>query len=103
MQEEYVVLMDIDLRAKRVWIEREGQKGVYEEIDVKRMVREIAAYLSRHVSLDKLLRDRILHEPAETILDLHKRISRKAEVTEHKGCYYISIKGRQGKPLEIDL
>jgi len=103
LQEEYVVLVDIDLRAKRLWLRHTDQEDVYEEIDVKRMVKEIAAYLSRHVSLEKLLADKILHEAAETILDLHKRITKKGEVTEHKGCYSITIKGKQGRPLEIDF
>ena len=103
LQEEYAVLVDIDMRAKRIWLKQKGQENIYEEIDVKRMIKEIAAYLSRHVSLEKLLQDKILHEPAETILDLHKRITRKGEVIEHKGCYYLSIKGKQGKPLELNL
>ena len=100
LQDPYIVLVDIDFRNKRLWIQ--GKAG-YEEIDVKRMVKDIASYLSKRVSLEALLKDKILHEPAETIIDLHKRVTNKGTVKEHKGCFSLSIKGKQGRPLEIEL
>jgi hypothetical protein len=98
---EYIVLVDVDHRLKRVWEKQENE--TIQEIDAKEMVQRIAAYLSRHVSLEKLLKDKLLHEPITTILDLNKRILNEGQVKEHKGCYYLSIKGKQGKPLELDL
>ena len=98
---KYIVLVDIDDRLKRVWEKQENE--TIQEIDAKDMVQRIAAYLSRHVSLEKLLKDKLLHEPITTILDLNKRILNKGQVKEHKGCYYVTIKGKQGKPLELDL
>jgi hypothetical protein len=98
---KYIVLVDVDHRLKRVWEKQENE--TIQEIDAKEMVQRIAAYLSRHVSLEKLLKDKLLHEPITTILDLNKRVLNEGQVKEHKGCYYLSIKGKQGKPLEIDL
>lgn len=106
IEDKFVVLVDCDYRCKRVWV-RSGvsvsETGIYEEIDVKEMVRRISVYLSRHISLEKLLQDRLLHEPAATILDLNERTLKKGEVKQHKGCYYVTVKGKQGKPLQLDI
>lgn len=95
-----VVLVDVDYRVKRVW---EKKNSHYEEVDVKEMVNRIAAYLAQHVSLESLLKDKILHEAAETILDLNKRVLKKGKVQEHKGCYSVTIAGKRGPPLELEL
>lgn len=97
---EYLVLQDIDARAKRVW--KKATVG-YEEIDIKAMTKTIATYLAKTMSLEDLLEDKIRHEGIETILSLLDRIENKATVKPHRGCFYLSIKGKQGKPLELNL
>ena len=100
VEKNLVVLVDVDYRVKRVW---EKKNSHYEEVNVKEMAKRIASYLSKHVSLESLLKDKILHEPAETLLDLDKRVLRKGKVKEHKGCYSVSIAGKRGPALELEL
>jgi hypothetical protein len=97
---EYVALNDIDSRWKRLW--KKSTVG-YEEIDIKAMAKTIAAYLSKTVKLEELLEDKIRHEPLDTILSLLERVEKKAAVVPHRGCFYLTIKGKQGKPLELNL
>jgi len=97
---EYVALNDIDARWKRLW--KKSTVG-YEEIDIKTMTKTIAAYLSKTMKLEELLEDKIRHEPLDTILSLLERVEKKAAVKPHRGCFYLTIKGKQGKPLELDL
>jgi len=100
VERNLVILVDCDFRTKRVW---EKKNSHYEEVDVKEMVNRIAAYLTQHVSLENLLKDKILHEAAETIFDLNERVLKKGKVKEHKGCYSVSITGKRGPPLELEL
>jgi len=100
VEKNLVVLVDVDYRVKRVW---EKKNSHYEEVDVKEMVNRIASYLAQHVSLENLLKDKILHEAAETILNLNKRVLNKGKVKEHKGCYSVSITGKRGPALELEL
>ncbi len=97
---KYVALNDIDARWKRLW--KKSTLG-YEELDIKAMVKLIAEYLSKTMKLEQLLEDKILHEPLDNILSLLKRVEKKAEVKPHRGCFYLTIKGKQGKPMELDL
>jgi hypothetical protein len=97
---EYACLYDIDNRFKRVW---RKEVGGYSELDVKAITKEIAEYLAKTMSLEQFLQDKILHEPIETILSLAERVKNNGEVKAHRGCFYLSIKGKQGKPMEIDL
>ena len=102
MQDEFVVLVAHDYSAKRCWCFNKEILG-YQEVDVKGMAKEIAKYLNKRMSLEKLLEDKILHEPVEGIIDLHKRVTNNGEVKQHKGCFYLTIKGKQGKPMELIL
>lgn len=102
-REEWIVLLDIDDRVKKAWMRDTTDLSKYVEINVKEMVKRISEYLSKHVSLEKLLRDKLLHEPLETILDLDLRVEKKPKVKEHEGCFYIEVAGKQGKPLEVTL
>jgi hypothetical protein len=95
-----VVSMDTDDRTHRLFVVR-GDK--FEEIDVKQMVRIIAKYLAKHVTIEKLLADKLLHKPVETLLRLQKRVEKKGEVTEHKGCYYLEVGGSRGPKIQLDL
>lgn len=99
---EYAVIVDCDQRVKRLF-ERMKDSEEYSEIKVKEMVKKIAEYLSKHVSFSNLLNDKLLHEPVDTLLDLNKRIMKKAQVRERKGCFSIIVKGKQGKPLELEV
>lgn len=96
----YAMITDSDDRCRKLF----KLKGdLFEEVDVKAMVKMIAEYLARHIRLEKLLQDKLLHHPLETILQLKERVERKGEVKEHKGCYYLTIKGKQGPPLDLEL
>jgi UDP-N-acetylglucosamine pyrophosphorylase len=97
---QYVALNDIDARWKKLW--KKTSNG-YEEIDIKAMTKTIAAYLAKTMKLEQLLEDKIRHEPIENILSLLQRVEKKAVVKPHRGCFYLEVKGKQGKPLELDL
>lgn len=97
---EYACLVDIDQRWKRLW---RKEVGGYSELDVKAITKEIAEYLAKTMSLEHFLQDKILHEPIQTILSLAERVKNNGEVKAHRGCFYLTIKGKQGKPMEIDL
>lgn len=101
IEDRFAVIADCDHRSKRVFVLVDG--GEYEEIDVKGMIKRISNYLSKHITLEQLLQDKLLHEPIETILDLDMRIKKEPEVKERKGCYALLIKGKQGRPLELML
>ena len=96
----YAAITDSDGRWVRVF-KVKGDK--FEDIDVKAMVKMIAGYLSKHISLEKLLQDKLLHKPLETILQLDQRAKAKGEVKEHKGCYYLKVKGKRGPAWELEL
>ena len=96
----YALVTDSDDRVKRLF-KMKGDK--FEEVDVKAVVKMIAEYLSKHISLEKLLEDKLLHKPLEVILQLEKRVKAKGKVKEHKGCYFLVVKGEKGPPLEVDL
>ena len=96
----YCGIVDSDDRWYRLWKKKEDK---WEEIDVKAMAQIIAEYLSKYVSVKRLLEDKILHKPLDTILQLEKRVKCEGEVKEHKGCYYLKIKGERGPALELDL
>jgi len=96
----YAMVTDSDERIKRLFQMKEDK---FEEVDVKTMVKLIAEYLAKHVTLEKLLADKLLHKPLETILQLKKRIEKGGEVKEHKGCYYLKVKGERGPALELEL
>ena len=97
---EYVSVVDIDQRWKRLW---RKEVGGYAEIDVKAITKEIAEYLAKNMTLEQLLQDKLLHEPIENILSLAERTKNQGEVKAHRGCFYLEVKGKQGKPLELDL
>lgn len=96
----YAGIHDLDDRWVRLF-KLKGDK--FEEVDVKTMVKMIAEYLSKHITLEKLLQDKLLHKPLEVILQLEKRVKAKGKVKEKKGCYSLIVKGERGPPLEIDL
>jgi len=97
---EYACVLDIDHRWKRLW---RKEVGGYSELDVKAITKEIAEYLAKTMSLEQFLQDKILHQPIERILSLAERVKNKGEVKAHRGCFYLEVKGKQGKPLELDL
>ena len=101
VEDRFAVIVDCDYRSKRAFCLVEN--GEYEEIDVKGMIKRISKYLSKHMNLEQLLQDKLLHEPTETILDLDMRIKKEPEVKERRGCYTLLIKGKQGRPLELML
>jgi len=101
VEDKFAIIVDLDFRCKRAFSLNE--EGEYTEINVKDMIKQIAKYLSKHVNLEALLQDRLLHEPTETILDLNERIKKEPEVKERRGCYTLLIKGKQGKPTELQL
>jgi len=96
----YAMITDSDERITRLFKIKDDK---FEEVDVKAMAKMIAEYLSEHVTLEKLLQDKILHKPLETILQLKKRVEKKGKVREHKGCYYLKIKGERGPAIKLDL
>jgi len=97
----YALYVDLDGRIKRAWTQT--TMNLFIEIEVKDMVKKICEYLSRHVTLEKLLQDKLLHEGIETILDLHLRVENKGKVKEKKGCYSLKIGGKAGRYLEVQL
>jgi len=99
-QSECCGLHDLDDRWVRLF--KKMPDGKFIEIGIKEIVQEIADYLSRHVSIEKLLKDKLLHEPLETILKIHKKVKEKAVVKEHRGCYYLTIRGT-GRPIDLEL
>ena len=100
----YAGIWDSDDRWRRLF--KKIGPNQYEEVDVKSMVRMISEYLAKHMTLEKLLNDKLLHQPLETILGLHERVKSKGEVKEKVksgDCYFLEVKGKQGKPLEVEL
>lgn len=97
---DYVSLVDIDQRWKRLW---RKTVGGYEELDIKGITKEIAEYLAKNMTLEQLLQDKLLHEPVENIMSLAERVKNHGEVKAHRGCFYLQVKGKEGKPLELDL
>lgn len=97
---EYACLVDIDQRWKRLW---KREVGGYIELDVKDITTKIAEYLAKNMNLEQLLQDKLLHEPIENILSLAERVKNEGKVKAHRGCFYLEVKGKQGKPLELDL
>lgn len=98
---EYAGITDSDERWRRLFKKRAD--GMYEEVDVKAMVKKISEYLAEHITLKAMLNDKLLHNPLEIILSLHKRVVAKGKVKEHKGCYYVTVAGEKGPALQLDL
>lgn len=89
----------------RVFKETE-EPGVFEEVDLKTMLNDVAEYLEKSVNRKRLLIDVVQKMRFTNIKDLHDRIAKEPKVTvgvQKGSCMYLYVRGKKGAPFPLQL
>ena len=76
--------------------------GSLTKVNVKKIIKELADYLSGKVTVKKLMKDVLDKLDPEALLEVYDRaIIKKGKVGEEEGCYALTIGGKKGRPMKI--
>jgi len=76
------------------------------EVDVKEVVEEMADYLSKSLSVKRIMMEVLVNLEVDRFFDLRDRICKKPKVTvgvQKGSCVYLYIRGKKGRPTALQI